>query len=292
MRKIIIISLAMLLLASTGFAAEIGQKGSSNAAANAGSNSSVRMGDSYYEGNDRGVNGVAAPVGDMAYPGMPGRFDGPSKDPSYMRMPVMMLLEWDADGFTTAEAKNMAKGGSKVVLVRPKFGPAKEEDRLPLDAKMSVLFDSSFYTVRDKKGKVVSTPTHNKNDFRSLGVIVVLSNSKKSITADVFARAQIEAHKLGGTDIYVKIEGYQNEVHTSGKGIGFSWTGTTISGGSTSANTGVMGFGASWGQAGYYDHPFVIVHVLANKTKAAPVKVSKTSSASNTTTVNYDNTSR
>jgi hypothetical protein len=130
-------------------------------------------------------------------------------------------------------------------MVRAKFGAVPEKERMPKDLEMAV-----FYK--------------HVEGAKSLGVIVIVSDSKKAISADVFAQAQVEAWKLGGTAMHVKTVGFQREVHTSGKGIGFSWTGTTISGGQSSAMTGVMGFGASWGQAGYYDHPFIIVHVLIN----------------------------
>lgn len=204
-----------------------------------------------YEASDSEINGVTAPVGDMVYPGMPGRFDAPPDsnkkgEGSYMRIPVQVILQYDDAGLTTAEAMKMSKSSGRRVLVRAKYGKVDEKNRLPKDTTMPVVF---------KK----------QQGMRSLGIIVIVSDSKKAISADVFADVQVKAWELGGQAMHIIAEGFQREVHTSGKGIGFSWTGTTVSGASTTTNTGVLGFGASWGQAGYYDHPFIMVHVLAAK---------------------------
>jgi len=197
------------------------------------------------------LRGYAIP-GEVSYPGAPGRFDSEpdynnedgTPANAYMLMTIKDINEYDVDGQTTSAALNMAKEGSKRVMVRSKFGPVAEEARLDKDVPMNVVY-----------GK--------QQGMRSLGIIVVVSDSKKSIAADVFAKVQVEAWKLGGTKIHVKAQGWQKLVRNSGGGIGFTWTGTTISGGQTTAATGVLGAGYSWGEAGYYKHPFIIVHVLA-----------------------------
>ena len=187
----------------------------------------------------------AAP-GEINYPGAPGIFGQDSEEATnaYMLMTIDDINEYDVDGQTTAAALNMAKGGSKRVMVRAKFGQVNEDLRLDKDAPMPVVY---------KK----------QENMKSLGIIVVVSDSKKSIAADVFAKVQVEAWKLGGTTMHVKAQGWQRLVRNNGAGIGFTWTGTTISGGQANAMTGVMGAGVAWGQAGYYKHPFIIVHVLA-----------------------------
>jgi hypothetical protein len=189
----------------------------------------------------------AAP-GEINYPGAPGIFGQDSEDATnaYMLMTISDINEYDEDGISTFEAKNMAKGGSKRVMVRSKYGVVDEDQRLPIDANIPVVY---------KK----------QEGMKSLGIIVVVSDSKKSIAADVFARVQVEAWKLGGEKLHVKAQGWQRLVRNSGAGIGFTWTGTTISGGQANAMTGVMGAGYAWGEAGYYKHPFIIVHVLAAK---------------------------
>jgi hypothetical protein len=174
-----------------------------------------------------------------------GQDDGGAAN-AYMLMTINDINEYDVDGQTTAAALNMAKGGSKRVMVRSKFGTVDEDLRIPKDVPMNFVY---------KK----------QEGMKSLGIIVVVSDSKKSIAADVFAKVQVEAWKLGGEVLHIKAQGWQRLVRNSGGGIGFTWTGTTISGGQTTAATGVMGAGYSWGQAGYYKHPFVIVHVLAIK---------------------------
>jgi hypothetical protein len=189
-----------------------------------------------------------AQPGEMNYPGAPGIFGQDSEDATnaYMLMTIQDINEYDVDGQTTEAALNMSKGGSKRVMVRSKFGTVDEDLRLAKDIPMNVVY---------KK----------QENMRSLGIIVVVSDSKKSIAADVFAKVQVEAWKLGGTMLHVKAQGWQRLVRNSGAGIGFTWTGTTISNGQTTAATGVLGAGYSWGEAGYYKHPFVIVHVLAAK---------------------------
>jgi len=186
--------------------------------------------------------------GEINYPGAPGIFgdDSNDADNAYMLMTINDINEYDVDGQTTEAALNMAKGGSKRVMVRAKFGAVDEDLRIPKDAPMNVVY---------KK----------QDGMKSLGIIVVVSDSKKSIAADVFAKVQVEAWKLGGEVLHVKAQGWQRLVRNSGGGIGFTWTGTTISGGQTNSAAGVMGAGYAWGQAGYYKHPFVIVHVLAAK---------------------------
>lgn len=182
--------------------------------------------------------------GEMNYPNSPGRFDAPDdKIPGYMNMLVKDINEYDVDGQTMKAAHKMMAGGSKRVIVRPKFGPVKKEDRLPMDATMPVVYS-------------------HQDGMESVGIIIVVSDSLNSVSADVVAKAQVEAWKLGGTVMHVKVQGWQKLVHNEGTGIGFTWTGSTISGGQASAMTGVLGAGKAWGEAGYYNHPFVIIHVL------------------------------
>jgi len=252
MKKLLLfpIIVSFILFSSLAMADGDIQYGSSGANAGSDSAASTTIG-------DIGSNNTNQPTktkrfflnaGEVNYPGMPGRFDQPPARFGYMNMlQVQDITEYDEDGLTINEAMKMAKGvGGKRIMVRAKYGKVAEDQRLPKDAAMSVVYEKA-------KG------------MKSLGIIVIVSSSKKAISPDVFAQAQVEAWKLGGTMMHVKAQGFQRQVHTSGKGIGFSWTGTTISSGQTSATTGVFGFGASWGQAGYYDHPFVIMHVLVPK---------------------------
>lgn len=249
MKKIIILSIALLFFAAPVLA-DVDQEGDSNSAASSNSGASVHMGDSYYEGNKRGVNGVAAPAGELTYPGMPGRFDAPPERYGYMNhMKVKDILEYDEEGLTIEECENMRQDDTwfgKRIIIREKYGTLKEEQRGAKDLPIAVHYEKV-------KG------------MQSLGVITVVSDDKKSVSADVFAEVVIRAWELGATAIHVKAEGFQREVHTEGAGIGFTWTGVTIDGNATEAMTGVLGAGKSWGQAGYYDHPFITVIPLADK---------------------------
>ena len=186
-----------------------------------------------------------APAGEINYPGSPNFFGGAT--PSYMdRLKVKDILEYDEDGISLDMALQMRQDDAfmgKRIMVREKYGKMVEKSRIPSDRPMKVVFTKQA-------------------DMQSLGTITVVSDSKKSISPDVFAEVIIKAHELGAVAIHVKAEGFQRLVRNEGAGIGFTWTGTTISGGQQSAMTGVMGFGKSWGEAGYFDHPFIVVHAL------------------------------
>jgi len=251
MKKLITFTLLSLILVAPVIA---DTTNSSTSETNSSSSSTIENGafqdNREYNNTGSEMKRYFSPAGEIQYPGTPGRFDAPPERSGYMNsINIDGITEYDDEGLTTAEAMNMAKDGSggKRVLVRSKYGTVKKEDRLDTGIPMMIVY---------KKHP----------GMRSLGIITIVSDSKKAISPDVFAQAQVEAWKLGGRLMHVKAQGFQREVHTFGWGIGFSWTGTAISGGGqTSATTGVMGVGASWGQAGYYDHPFIIIHVLTPK---------------------------
>ncbi len=241
--------MSVLAISIMIFALTVPAMADTNNEANANTQSESSAGafiDSHDTHNYESSKRYFAPAGEINYPGAPGIFGDDPNTPenAYMLMTIDDINEYDVDGQTTEAALNMAKGGSKRVMVRAKFGTVDEDQRLPKDAPMAFVY---------KK----------QENMKSLGIIVVVSDSKKSIAADVFAKVQVEAWKLGGTKLHVKAQGWQRLVRNSGAGIGFTWTGTTISNGQTTAATGVLGAGYSWGEAGYYKHPFIIVHVLA-----------------------------
>jgi len=146
-------------------------------------------------------------------------------------------------------APNMFGGATPSYMDRLKIKDIKmvKKSRIPADYPMAV-----FYS--------------KQANMQSLGTITVVSDSKKSIGPDVFAEIVIKAHELGAVALHVKAEGFQRLVRNEGAGIGFTWTGTSVgNSGTVSAQTGVMGFGKSWGEAGYFDHPFIVVHALFPK---------------------------
>jgi len=248
-----ILSITLMFAISTVAMADIANNAISSTESSSGSTAIIEKGafqdnrEYNTENNGSKMKRYFAPAGEMNYPGAPGRFDADpdTADNAYMLMTIKDINEYDVDGQTTKDAKNMVKGaGSQRVMVRSKRGTVPEDQRLDLDTPMNVVYTK-------------------QEGMKSLGIIVIVSDSKKSISADVFAKAQVEAWKLGGTVMHVKVQGWQKLVRNSGAGIGFTWIGTTISGGQSSAATGVMGAGYAWGEAGYYKHPFIIMHVLA-----------------------------
>lgn len=187
-----------------------------------------------------------APSGEINYPGAPNIFSAPLEQEDYStELGLEDMLEYENGGMTTRDQLGIldSYSGGKLVMVRGKYGEIDKDKRFDLDKPMFV----------------INKPVQG---YKSLGTITILSESKKSISPDVFAKAQVEAWKLGGYVLYVKGEGWHLEVHNKSAGFGFTWTGATISGGQASSTTGVLGGGASWGQVGYYKHPYLVFMVL------------------------------
>lgn len=262
MKKLItILSIALLSIALAAPAMAFGPSANADASAGATANSQT-----INDNSDNSVyNGAKnlrywSPAGELNYPAAPNMFGGAT--PSYMdRLKVKDILEYDEDGITLNEALQMRQDDAfmgKRIMVREKFGKLVKDQRIPADQPIAVYFD-------------------HRDDMQSLGTITVVSDDKKSITPDVFAEVVIRAHELGGEAIQVKAEGFQRLMRNEGAGIGFTWTGSYINGPQNGATTGVMGAGHSWGQAGYFDHPFIVVHVLAPKTTIFKVNGGDTS---------------
>ena len=241
--SIAVLSIALITPAMAG----------SNAGAISGSNSDASaliaegavQDNRVYEAPDGKYRGPIG-AGEINYPGAPNFFGGAT--PSYMdRLKVKDILEYDEDGITLEMALQMRQDDAfmgKRIMVREKYGKMVEKSRIPADHPMKVVYTKQA-------------------DMQSLGTITIVSDSKKSISPDVFAEVVIKAHELGAVALHVKAEGFQRLVRNEGAGIGFSWTGSAMDqAGTVSAQTGVMGFGKSWGEAGYFDHPFIIVHAL------------------------------
>lgn len=192
-----------------------------------------------------------APAGEMNYPMAPNIFAQQPEDGYQTNMSVKDMIEFDEDGLTTQAQMhilNASKYTDRRIMVRPKIDPklVTDEDRLPLDVPMGVIFEKI-------------------DGVKSIATITVLSDDKKSIPEDVFAEIQVEAWELGGEVLYIKAEGYQIVMRNGGAGIGITFTSTIISGGQATAATGVVGAGKVWGDASLHQHPFITVHVLKAK---------------------------
>lgn len=247
MRKLVtllsIIALSFIFI-TPAMAGDVNQTGVVNSGANVDNVTAEINDNRKYEASKR----YFGPAGEVNYPNSPNYFGG--ANPSYMdRLKIKDILEYDEDGLTLNEALQMRRDDTfmgKRIMVREKFGILNKDQRLDPNTPIGVV-----YTKQD--------------DMQSVGTITVVSDSKKSISPDVFAEVLVRAHALGGHKVHVKGEGFQRLIRNEGAGIGFAWSGASISGPQTSANTGVAGIGKSWGEAGYFDHPFIVVHVLAPK---------------------------
>ncbi len=250
MRKLVILLSIIALtftFSTSALAGDVNQGGIGNTQTGAGADANANLS---YEDNRKYESSKRyfGPAGEIIYPGAPNILTGPQ--PSYMdKLNIDDILEYDKDGLTLNEALQMRQDETfmgKRIMVREKFGELQKSQRLDPNTPIGVVYEK-------------------QDDMQSVGTITVVSDSKKSISPDVFAEVLIRAHALGAVKVHVKGQGFQRLVRNEGAGIGFTWTGTTISGPQTSANTGVLGGGKSWGEAGYFDHPFIIVHALAPK---------------------------
>jgi len=261
MKKILIVGIAALSIAliTPAYAAELNNSGNQETNAQAVTDSQsdatavIENGaiqdNRVYEGTKtRETKRFFLNSGEVNYPGAPNMLGGAT--PSYMdRLKVSDILEYDEDGITLNMALQMRQDDAfmgKRIMVREKFGKMVKSKRLDANTPMKVVYTKQA-------------------DMQSLGTITVVSDSKKSVSPDVFAEIVIKAHELCAVALHVKAEGFQRLVRNEGAGIGFTWTGTTISNGQSNAMTGVMGAGKSWGEAGYFDHPFIVVHALFPK---------------------------
>ena len=230
-----------------------GSSSDANAVAEQSAEAGVYIGDINSNNDGMEKNRYFAPPGEINYPIAPNFLQNQPSETYQTKLKLKDdILEYD-EGLTTQEQMNVLDGtgffDKRRVMVRPriKVSEVKDEDRLALDEVMPVAFEKV-------KG------------MKSIGTITVVSNSKGSITPDVFAEVQVQAWKLGGKVLHVKGEGFQRMVRNEGAGIGFTWSGSVLSaGGEYASTTGVMGAGKSWGNAGLFDHPFIVVHVLVPK---------------------------
>lgn len=198
--------------------------------------------------------------GEVTYPNAPSVFHQPNQKDYMNHQSLLEYMEWEIEdgGFTIKEQKSIrsSKYFGRRVMVRSKYGKADWSKRLPEDQVMPIYFSKE----EAKKA----------GNFKRVGQVTVLSDSKGCILADVFADAQIEAWEMGDengngtTALHIAGEGFHVEMRNHGEGIGFTFTlsGIDSSLKQASGATGVLGAGIADGNAGYYKHPYLIINAL------------------------------
>lgn len=201
-------------------------------------NVSATVNQNYQASNLNGGRNFAIP-GEMLFPGTPGYYG--ASTPGHRFIPLNKLLM-----YTTAWSVNAAKNmlshstGSKDIEIRDLIATSKT-------VPSKIVYCSILRP--DANGATVEEQV-------SIGTIAATGG--KSISADVLAKAIVEASVRGANYIQFMAEGVNREVSASGFGIGFNTTQAQIySGDNSKSNVSTGGFGYSHGWAGYIDYPWL-----------------------------------
>jgi hypothetical protein len=204
--------------------------------ANAGINEAGTIKDSFNSGP--GKRGL--PIGNQATFIPPASFFGPNEE-GHQFFPLKTLLHFK-DCWTIDEAEKMVskKRGGKDVEIRPITVKAKDA--------------SDVLAVRC----VLETPTV---DYSLVGFGAIAAKDDGSITPDVFARAIIEAEKLGANVIQFLAEGKNVRLTATGWGINLNGGVSVIRGDNDTDGAGggggFAGTGYSSYESGYVNMPWL-----------------------------------
>jgi len=193
----------------------------------------------HYDASDLNDGRGFAIPGEVIFPGTPGYYG--EATPGHRFIPLKKLLMfttvWNVDA-----ARNMLAGrtGNKDVQIRDLL--AKDGDETAKLVYCSIERPSALGA--------------DTADQASIGTIA--ATNRKSISADVLAKAIVEAADRNANFIMFMAEGVNREVDAQGWGIGFNTTQAQIySGGNDKSNVSSGGMGYSRGWAGYIDYPWL-----------------------------------
>ena len=177
--------------------------------------------------------------GEVNFPGTPGYFG--EATPGHRFIPLTKLFmyttAWDVNS-----AKEMLKGqtGNKDVQIRDLVAT---KDTAPAD----IVYCS-----------IVCPDTAIVGGIKQISIGTVAATNRKSISADVLAKAIVAAGERGANYIQFMAEGVNREVDASGWGIGFNATAASIGSSDNDKSqvaSGGMGYSRGW--AGYIDYPWL-----------------------------------
>lgn len=176
--------------------------------------------------------------GEINFPGTPGYFG--EATPGHRFIPLTKLFmyttAWDANS-----AREMLKGqtGNKDVQIRDLVAT---KDSMPAD----IVYCSIACPDRAVVGGI-----------QQISIGTVAATNRKSISADVLAKAIVAASDRGANYIQFMAEGVNREVDASGWGIGFNATTAGMHSDSDKSSVATGGMGYSRGWAGYIDYPWM-----------------------------------
>jgi hypothetical protein len=176
--------------------------------------------------------------GEINFPGTPGYFG--EATPGHRFIPLTKLFmyttAWDANS-----AREMLKGqtGQKDVQIRDLVAT---KGTAPAD----VVYCS-----------IVCPDKAIVGGIQQVSIGTVAATNRKSISADVLAKAIVAASERGANYIQFMAEGVNREVDASGWGIGFNATTASMHSDNDKSSVATGGMGYSRGWAGYIDYPWL-----------------------------------
>jgi len=241
MRKLFSILAAIVFVFSVGATNVMADDTTANASvdgvsANAGINEAGTIKDSFNAGP--GKRGLY--IMNQANFIPPASFFGPNEE-GHQFFPLKTLLSFK-DCWTIDEAKNMVseKRGGKDVEIRPIMVKAKDAPEV--------------LAVRC----ILQTPTV---DYKVVGFGAIAAKDDGSITPDVFARAIIEAEKLGANVVQFLAEGKNVKLLATGWGVNLNGGVSVIRGDNDTNGAGggggFAGTGYSSYESGYSNMPWL-----------------------------------
>lgn len=185
-----------------------------------------------------------ATPGEITYPNAPQAFHQPNQNlDGYLRLPIRAFLQ----AFPQLETMEGA------------FIP-RETIMALADAQLfgtDIIKNPFSKGLADEGWSGVYVVFVRPDNFTPKGMVTTLSDSKKVNAAATFGDLLKATLEMGSNTIYVIKEGGHLLVRNEGAGIGVTFTGSTIGDSDARAATGVVGAGKSWGNAGYFDHPYI-----------------------------------
>lgn len=176
--------------------------------------------------------------GEVNFPGTPGYFG--EATPGHRFIPLTKLFmyttAWDANS-----AREMLKGytGDKDVQIRDLIATKGT-------APANIVYCS-----------IACPDTAIVGGIQQVSIGTVAATNRKSISADVLAKAIVAASERGANFIQFMAEGVNREVDASGWGIGFNATTASMHSGNDRSSVATGGMGYSRGWAGYIDYPWL-----------------------------------
>jgi len=176
--------------------------------------------------------------GEINFPGTPGYFG--EATPGHRFIPLTKLFMYTT-AWDVKSAKEMLKGqtGQKDVQIRD----------LVAD-KYTSPSDIVYCSIVCPDKAVVG-------GIQQISIGTVAATNRKSISADVLAKAIVAAGERGANYIQFMAEGVNREVDASGWGIGFNGTTAAMHSDNDKASVATGGMGYSRGWAGYIDYPWL-----------------------------------